>query len=307
MTPTPSITHGGKTALLTCHMASLSGRLRPNSRAAIQECLAAGVARIEIDVHSLEGADYIVSHERRLERETTGSGSIGAATPSAVRALRFLDDPQDGPALLSEVVEMARGGTTQLQLDLKDWRPLSESRARALLDVVAPIADRVIVSSMQDWNLRLLHRADPALAIGFDPGHYLDGAVEEGPVFLPRTMGAYGYRDDHPIAIGRTETAAEYVRQRMEMLVLQAPGTRELFLAYRLVLQMLDDGFNAAAWLHERAIDVTVWTPDYRGPDSLRPIERLIDAGVDRITTNTAPAWVAAFAGTAESTTAEGP
>jgi len=301
-----SLTHGGKTALLTCHMAALSGLLRPNSRLAIQECLAAGVARLEIDVHSLDGADYIVSHERQLERETTGSGSIGAATPDAVRALRFLDDPRDGPALLSDVVDMARGGTTQLQLDLKDWRPLSERRARALLDVVAPIADRVIVSTMQDWNLRLLHRADPALTIGFDPGHYLDGAVEEGPVFLPRTMGAYGYRDDHPMAIGRTETASEYLRERMEMLVLQAPGMREMFLAYRLALQMLDDGFNAAAWLHERAIDVTAWTPDYSGPDSLRPIERLIDAGVDRITTNTAPAWVAAF-GRTESTKAQGP
>lgn len=298
MTPAPSITFGGRKVILVCHMASLSGRQRPNSRAAMRECFDAGVVRVEIDVHSLDGPDYIVSHERRLERETSGSGSIGAATPDAVRALRFLDDADDRPMLLSEVVEMARGCAGEVQLDLKDWRPLSESRARALIDTIAPIAERVIVSSMQDWNLRLLHRADPTLAVGFGPGHYLDHAIEEGPVFLPRTMGAYGYRDDHPMAVGRTEAAADYLRERMEMLVLQSPGARELFLNFRLLLQMLGDGFNAAAWIHERAIDVTAWTPDYRGPDSLRPIERLIDAGVDRITTNTAPAWVEAFGGT---------
>jgi glycerophosphoryl diester phosphodiesterase len=293
-----SITHGGRKAILVCHMASLSGRQRPNSRAALRECFDGGVPRVEIDVHSLDGPDYIVSHERRLERETSGSGSIGAATPDAVRALRFLDEPDHRPMLLSEVVQMARGCASEVQLDLKDWRPLSDSRARALLDVVAPIADRVVVSSMQDWNLRRLHRADPTLAVGFDPGHYLDYAVEEGPVFLPRTMGAYGYRDDHPMAVGRTEAVADYLRERMEMLVLQSPGARELFLNFRLLLQMLGDGFNAAAWLHERAIDLTAWTSDYHGPDSLRPIERLIDAGVDRITTNTALAWVEAFGGT---------
>lgn len=306
MTPTLSITHGDRMAIFVCHMASLSGRQRPNSRAALRESFDAGVARVEIDVHSLDGPDYIVSHERRLERETSGTGSIGAATPDAVRTLRFLDDADERPMLLSEVVEMARPCATEVQLDLKDWRPLSDSRARALIDVVAPIADRVIVSSMQDWNLRRLHRADPTLAVGFDPGHYLDYAVEERPVFLPRTMGAYGYRDDHPMAVGQTEAAADYLRERMEMLVLQSPGAREMFLNFRLLLQMLGDGFNAAAWLHERAIDLTAWTPDYRGPDSLRPIERLIAAGVDRITTNTAPAWVEAF-GQPRSTKPNGP
>jgi glycerophosphoryl diester phosphodiesterase len=305
-TPEPSITFGGKTATLVCHMAALSGRLRPNSRAAVRECFDAGVARIEIDVHSLDGPDYIVTHERRLERETTGNGSIGAATPDAVRALRFLDDADDRPMLLSEAVEMARECGTEVQLDLKDWRPLHEKRLRALIDTVEPIAERLIVSSMQDWNLRLLHRADPTLAVGFDPGHYLDYAVEEGPVFLPRTMGAYGYRDDHPMAVGRTEAAADYLRERMEMLVLQVPAARELFLNFRLFLQMLGDGFNAAAWLHERAIDVTVWTPDYAGPDSVRRIEQLIDAGVDRITTNTAPAWVEAFSRTATTKSTKG-
>jgi glycerophosphoryl diester phosphodiesterase len=56
---------------------------------------------------------------------------------------------------------------------------------------------------------------------------------------------------------------------------------------------MQDDGFDMVAWLHEHGIAVTAWTPDYRGPESLRSLDRLIAAGIDRITTNTIPQWVA--------------
>ena len=47
-------------------MAVLSGAHRPNSLAAIRECFEAGVGRIEIDVHSLAGPDYVVFHDRTL-------------------------------------------------------------------------------------------------------------------------------------------------------------------------------------------------------------------------------------------------
>jgi glycerophosphoryl diester phosphodiesterase len=286
----------GREAQLVCHMAVYSGRRRRNSFAAIRECLEAGAGRIEIDVHSLDGPDYIVFHDRRLAPLTTGEGPIGKASPEQVRAVRFADYPDDRPALLSEIVDMARSFDSELQLDLKDWRPMVPARLRTLSDTIAPIKERVIVSCGQDWNLRLLHRSDPDLAYGFDPGHYFDHAVEGQGVFLPRAMGAYGYRDDHPLAFGRTEPVCDYLHERMEMLIGQVPGAREFFLSYRLVSQMLDDGFNVCSWLHERGIDANVWTPDFHGAETLRSIERLVDAGVDRITTNTAPEFVREFA-----------
>lgn len=295
MTPSPTITIGGKTAILTCHVATLSRRFKPNSRAAIRECLDAGVGRLEIDVHSLDGPDYIVTHDRKLERSTTGSGSIGLATPDAVRAVRFLDDANDRPALLSEVVDMARGTNTQLQLDMKDWRLLRDQRLQTLLDLVAPIRSQVIVSAGEDWNLRLLHDTEPSLPIGFDPGRYIGFAADE-PELLPRTLGAYGYMDDHPQALGRTEEPAEYLRQRMEFFAIQAPSSRELFLDHHLIFQMLDDGFNPADWLHEHNSALTAWTVDYKSEASLPIAERLVTAGVDHITTNTPLAWVEAFA-----------
>lgn len=290
-----SITAGGRRAELVCHMGTLSGRLPHNSLEAIRECFEAGAGRIEVDVHSLAGRDYVVYHDRRLEWQTTGNGSPGAAAPDDVRALRFLHHPESRPPLLSEVVELARAYPTELQLDWKDLRLMSDERLRALIETVAPVRERVIVSSGQDWNLRRLRRADPSFPLGFDPGHYLDYAIEGQALFLPRNLGAYGYRDDHPMALARAESTADYLAARMEMLLLQAPGAREFFLNFRMVLQMLDDDFNVAAWLHERGVGANVWTCDYAGPESARWVERLVAAGVDRITTNTAPAWTAAF------------
>lgn len=295
-TSSTRITAGGRTAELVCHMGMLSGRHAPNSIEAISECFAAGVGRIEIDVHSLAGADYIVYHDRRLDPATTGEGSVGGATPDGVRALRFRERPTGRPALLSEVIELARGCDTELQLDWKDLRLLSSERVRALIDTVAPVRGRVIVSAAQDWNLRRLHAADPAFPFGFDPGHYVARSPDGEPAIVPGRAGAYGYQDDHPLALGRGERVVEYLGERMETFLRQAPGSREFFLEYRLVLQMLDDGFNVADWLHARGIGANVWTMDYAGAASVAALKRLVAAGADRITTNTAPAWLAALA-----------
>jgi glycerophosphoryl diester phosphodiesterase len=293
---TNTVVIDGRTAELVCHMGVLSGAHPRNSIEAIRECFEAGVGRIEIDIHSLAGADYVVYHDRGFDTETTGSGSAGAATPNAVRGLRFKKRPESRPPLLSEVVELARGFETELQLDWKDWRLMSGERLQALVDTVAPIRERVIVSTGQDWNLRRLRDADPALPFGFDPGHYIARKSETDPAFLPHGAGAYGYRDDHPLAIGKANDVREYLAARMETFLLVAPRAREYFINYNLVLQMLDDGFNAAAWLHARGIAANAWTADYAGPESVEGMRRLVAAGIDRITTNTAPAWKTALA-----------
>jgi glycerophosphoryl diester phosphodiesterase len=282
---------GVKRLRLVPHMAVYSGDYAPNSLAAIRECVRADVERIEIDIHSLAGSDYIVSHDRRLEDATTGRGAVGRATPDNVRAVRLRDRADGRPALLSEVIEVVHPSPMQIQLDLKDWRPLSVERVRVLDELVAPMRDRIIVSSGQDWNLSLLRAAAPGIAIGFDPGFYIAHPTADAGAPLPRNRGAYGYLDDHPMAIGRAEETAAYLARRFEALILQAPGSREFFLSYHLALMMLADGFNAASFLHARGIDANVWTPDYTGPDAVVVLARLIDAGFDRVTTNTAPEW----------------
>jgi hypothetical protein len=85
----------------------------------------------------------------------------------------------------------------------------------------------------------------------------------------------------------------------MEMLVLQVPAAREFFLNYRLVLQMLDDGFDVAAFLGEHGIQPNVWTLDYRSAESSQILDRLRAIGIRRITTNTRAAWEGVLAGAA--------
>lgn len=276
---------------LVCHTAIYSGTHPRNSLAGVAECFERNAARVEIDIHSLDGDDYGVYHERRLEADTTGNGPIGRMTPDDLRATRFLSHPDDRPPLLSEVIEMGRRCDSEIQLDLKDWRLLSEERLETLAKIVAPMLDRVIVSTGQDWNLARLHRAHPEVPYGFDPGLYFDHAIEGTEVYLPRNMGAYGYRDDNPMAFGRTEEPRDYLVQRFEMLAMQAPHAREWFLSYRLVLQMLDDGFDVVEWLHAREIAANVWTLDHRGEQSLSTFRRLAGIGIDRVTTNTPVAW----------------
>jgi glycerophosphoryl diester phosphodiesterase len=277
------------------HMAVLSSGQRPNTRAAIADGLAAGVARIELDIHSLAGDDYIVSHARKLEEETTGRGSVGGVAPGEVRAARFIDSPDDGPVLLSEVVAMARGGATEMQLDLKDWRPMAGERISVLMRLLAPIRGEVIVSTGQDWNLRRLHETDAALRLGFDPGLYLDYGSPGDRVYPPRHLGAYGYRDDHPLAFGRTEAPAVYLDERMHTLRARAPAAREWFVSYRLVEQMLADGFDPMGWLAARGVETNVWTLDYSGDESRAVLARIVTAGVSRVTTNTTQAWLRAL------------
>ena len=87
------IAHGERSAQLVCHMGVLSGKHARNSIEAIAECFEANVARIEIDIHSLEGDDYAVYHDQRFENETTHTGAVGGATPDDVRTMRFLERP----------------------------------------------------------------------------------------------------------------------------------------------------------------------------------------------------------------------
>lgn len=283
----------------TCHSSLLAGRGSPNSLAGITECLQAGASRIEIDIHSMADGEYLVSHANRLEEVTTSRGAIGRLTREEALELRSKDDSQTRPPLLSEVVELVQPYTSELQLDLKDWRPLTPERVSALITRLAPLGERAIVSSGQDWNLRAIACQTQALRLGFDPDRYL-AARERDQAPMPGRLVAYGYRDDHPLALGRAQPSEEYLRERFAALLLQCPFACELFLEYGLLLQAEADGLMLPRLLHERGITVSAWTLDYDGPESLATLGRLASAGVDRVTTNTARQFMQALSARGE-------
>ncbi len=62
-----TVTVAGRELSFTCHSGLRAGRGLPNSLEGIRDCVEAGVFRIEIDIHSMAGNDYLGSHASRLD------------------------------------------------------------------------------------------------------------------------------------------------------------------------------------------------------------------------------------------------
>jgi glycerophosphoryl diester phosphodiesterase len=248
---------------LVCHAAGRSNRIPPNTLRGLRDCLDAGARFVEVDINPLADGEYALLHDRFLEEETDGKGSVATATGQTVRGLRRrwqgkLTDER--VALLSDAAAVAAGAPTlvELQLDLKAYTPVPDAALASLGRTVEPLGRRVRVSSASDRDLRRLHEAVPELALGFDPLRHLD--VDPGPGkmasrYLRRT-GAYGYLDDHALAADRWGAASEYLVARADVLWAQAPVSM-WYIRATLLARMLGDGFDWIADLHQRGAQVT--------------------------------------------------
>ena len=169
---------------MVIHAAHRGDRFPPNSQGGLRDSLEAGARYVEVDINPLADGEYALLHDRFLEAETDGRGSVAAATGESVRGLRRhwrgeLTDER--VATLSDAVALAAGAPTlvELQLDLKAYSPVPDAALANLGRIVRPLGRRVRVSSTSDRDLRRLHEAAPDLALGFDPLRHLD--VDPGP------------------------------------------------------------------------------------------------------------------------------
>lgn len=288
--------------LLVHHAARRQHPHPPNSLDALRTCLDAGARAVEVDISLLADGRFALLHGPRLERETTGTGPVSDRTSEQVRALRYSHGGQatDAPVgLLSEALDLLGQHTqpVELQLDLKpDVFHPDAVLARLVADLQA-VQDRVRVTSPADWALRRLRALAPDLALGFDPLLYLelDTGEARDPGAPPFRLGAYGYRDDHPLATRRWGESADYLAARAEALWTQAPAGAIWYINARLLDQALGDGFDWIADLHARGCQVDAWTLDAHRPEQAALARRLTEHGVDRITTNDAPALAQAL------------
>jgi glycerophosphoryl diester phosphodiesterase len=132
------------------------------------------------------------------------------------------------------------------------------------------------------------------VTLAFDPMYYLDHKTSRSP--LPGAGSAYGYHDAHPLAYRRTVSAAEYLRERLDGLLRLVPGIGELHVNIKLFEEMLTDGLDVSARVHDAGALVDVWTLDAGTPQWRERLERALAAGVDIVTTNTPRELAAAFA-----------
>jgi glycerophosphoryl diester phosphodiesterase len=274
----------------------------PNSLAAITAALDDGAAWIEIDVLPLAHDDYLLVHDFDLASETTGSGLTTAARPDEARRLHIVHDGQvtaHRPPLLSEVVALlqAHPSRARLQIDYKFVFPMQDDEPLArLVRLIAPLGERALVSSGADWHLTRLRALAGWLDIGFDIGFYLDWRPQPVDARLPpHRLGAYGYRDDHPLAAQRMLTTARYLALRCEALHAAVPFASVWYVSHATILRALEDGFNLAAWLEERGVRLDAWTIDAGTPAEAN-VPALAAAGVHQFTSNTPRAIAALLA-----------
>jgi len=284
--------------ILLVHHAANRGHAYPAvSPPALQACLQAGARVVEVDISLLADGGFALLHGPMLERETTGSGPIAASTSGQVRALHYVRQGQPtgvNVGLLPDAIELLRQypRTMELQLDLKPDVYSSDAVLARLVEGLQTVKDRVRVTSPSDWAIRRLRALDGELPLGFDPLLYIepDYGADSDPSVPPFRRGAYGYWDDHPLSASRWGSAAVYLTARADALWIQAPAGAIWYIDATLLGQALDDGFDWIAYLHGLGAEVDAWTLDAHKPERVALANRLAAAGIDRITTNNAPA-----------------
>lgn len=281
--------------MICCHRAVLSGRFPPNSLGAVDECVAAGVPRLEIDVRFLSDDAMLIFHEAELDAETTGSGQVGALERAGAGLLRYLADEDHSLCFLEEVADRVRGSETLLQVDLKLMRPISGARVELLAEVLAPVRDHVLIGSQAHWNLRpfvergFLVALDPTLQWHYAPGR--------DPSLTPTRLGVHGLWDDSPLAGIRHATAREYMDGRIADLVGLLPSAVEWMVDLRTIGYFSSLGFAFGEELAGRGIALAAWTLHDTGPGALRrDIEALVGAGSTTIIADDVPAIARAAA-----------
>ena len=276
---------GDRLVELKVHRCLWSGRFSENSPLAIAECASERLLRTEIDVRALRDGEFVVFHDDRFDRVTDARGLVQDAT--AVEAMRPLYKDGTHPLLFREAIELiaANEYPRRIELDLKDLAPYTSAQAEALVRAVQPLKERGHFSCPADWNLRRLLAVDPTLSVSLNPHCYIDTELDED-VRLP--MGAYGYRDAHPLARERLSTTAEYLRDRLGGIMRLVPGVSEAHVRVGMFERILDDGVaDVAEIFHSLGMKLDVWTLDAGTPGWRERLARIAAAGVDIVTTNT--------------------
>ena len=288
-----------KPVRLIHHAANCNPAYPSGSPAALEACLSAGSALVEIDVLPLADASFALMHDRFLEIETSGTGDAIQSTRSQIRKLTYKADGQITDhkiGFLEEAIEIfaAYPDALRLQLDLKPYTPLTQAILREFVRILSPVLDRIQVTSVSDWAIRSLRRFSPELSLGFDPLLYLD-LVDDQPRpegIPPFRVGAYGLRDDHPLASYQWGPLGEYFAARAAALLVQAPEGCEWFIRADLLEKARKANFDWIEFLHQHGSKVDGWTINAADPEQVKLADALVELGIDELTTNT-PALLA--------------
>jgi len=275
------------------HAASCGHDAPPGSLTALEKCLSTGAAVIEIDVIPLADGNFALLHDQNLEADTNGKGKAPQMKRAQIESLYYAVDgkvTEEKVGFLESAVALleAHPDTKYLQLDLKPFTPLTQAVLREFCTMIKPVKDRIQVTSVSDWAVRALARFSPDLSVGFDPLLYL-GLAEGDPRpedIPPFRVGAYGLRDDHPLSAYQWGPLGDYFAARAAALLVQAPQGCQWFICAELLIMALEAGFDWIDFLHQNGSKVDGWTIDVKQPEQIELAQRLVERGVDALTTD---------------------
>jgi glycerophosphoryl diester phosphodiesterase len=272
----------GRRRVFSCHRATLSGRHVPNSLPAVDECVAAGAPRLEIDVRFLADDAMVIFHDGILDHETTGTGKVDALGRAAAAALRYREDERVPLCFLEDVVDRMRGSNTMLQVDLKLMRPITPARARSLEAALQPVRSYVLVGSQAHWNLRRMR----GLPLALDPTLQWHSERGRHGNVLPRTLGSHGLWDDSPLATNPHVSATEYIESRAEDINGLLPAAVEWMVDIATIEHIRGLGVELGELLGRRGVSLAAWTLRGAEQDPAGLLARLYGSGVRTVITD---------------------
>lgn len=265
--PGLGLIRNGHTTLLKWHRGKRRITDVPFTAARIEEGLRLG-ASVEVDLRVHAGGGFAVLHDDTLNRETTGTGPIAAATPETLRALHLRHPdgtPAPNPVLVLEDLFAALGGislpeTALLQLDLKETlSTLDRFDAAAFGRAATPLARHLIVSGGDAAAVQRLAAACPGIHVGFDPCYN------------------HTYAD-----LERSGAFDRFIADALAVM----PAASMIYLDWHIVRLAASRGFDLVAPCHAAGKTVDAWTLNVTEPDAAAMLRTLLDLKVDQVTTD---------------------
>jgi glycerophosphoryl diester phosphodiesterase len=258
---------GGRTVRLKWHQLRRRSADPSHDRTNLRLGIERG-ASLEVDIVATRDGHFVCLHDDDLACETTGEGLVQNRDRAAVE--RLSQCANDGRALaspplfldelLATLADVPADWPGRLQLDLKQPVDLLDPpMIERFAVLVEPVARHVMLGGTQWHAVTRLGRALPGLRLGFDPLDIHEAAPPDSAAEF-QALGAYTFA--------------------------HAPEAVIFYFHIPIVLRGLDLGVDLIAMAKAQGAEIDAWRLEPEHEQAAVKLARLIEAGVDQITTD---------------------
>jgi glycerophosphoryl diester phosphodiesterase len=257
----------GRSVWLKWHQLRRAAADPAHDRANLRHGIERG-ASLEVDLVLTRDGHFVCLHDAELAAETTGGGPVHQHDRAAIERLRQCDNQRrplaTPPLFLDELLDTLAGAPEgwpgRLQLDLKPPpAPFDDAAIARFAALAAPVARHLMLGGTRWPAVRSLGRAVPGLRLGFDP-------LDLHEVAPPSTTAEFAALGAYTFAHAR----------EAQIFYFHIP----------LLLRGLDQQVDLIALAKARGAEVDAWRLEPGHAQAGARLARLVEAGVDQITTD---------------------